>query len=103
MSRNTQGIINIPEKEYTLQGAGFPKYYLGADMKMLETPEKAFIMGSATYVKRCLTVYEQLLGEPPPKKIHAPLDPKDHPELDETAFLDDEGMRLYWKLLGMLQ
>ncbi len=103
MSKNTQGILDILEKEYTLKGVGFPKYYLGADMKMLETPEKVFIMGSSTYIKRCLTTYEQLFGEPPPKKINAPLDPKDHPELDDTDFLDSTGMHLYWKLLGMLQ
>ena len=48
-------------------------------------------------------LYEQLSGEPPPKKINAPLDPKDHPELDNTDLLDDVGMQLYWKLLGMLQ
>ena len=72
-------------------------------MKMLEEPEKVFIMGSATYVKRCLMTYEQLFGETPPKKINPPLDPKDHPELDSTDLLDDVGMQLYWKLLGMLQ
>ena len=31
------------------------------------------------------------------------MDPKDHPELDSTDLLDDVGMQLYWKLLGMLQ
>lgn len=103
MSRNTQGIIDILEKEYTLKGVGFPKHYLGADMKMFETPQKVFIMGSSTYVKQCLATYEQLFGETAPKNINAPLDPKDHPELDETEHLDDTGMRLYWKLLGMLQ
>jgi hypothetical protein len=90
------------EKEYTLKGVGFPKHYLGADMKILEKPEKLFIMGSSTYIKRCLVTYGQLFGETP-KKVNCPLDHKDHPELDESAFLDDVGMHLYWKLLGMLQ
>ena len=43
MSRNTQGIFNILEKEYTLKGDGFPKYYLGADMKMLDEPDKVLL------------------------------------------------------------
>src|SRR5687767_7105069 len=60
-------------------------------------------MGSSTYIKMCLTTYEQLFEESPPKKINCPLDSKDHPELDETDILDDVGMHLYWKLLGMLQ
>ena len=64
---------------------------------------KIFLMGSWTCIKRCLTIYEQLFGQQPPKRIHAPLDPKDHPELDTSDFLDNHGMHLYWKLLGMLQ
>jgi mRNA deadenylase 3'-5' endonuclease subunit Ccr4 len=36
MSKNTDTIIKALEKEYTLKGVGFPKYYLGADMQMLE-------------------------------------------------------------------
>ena len=103
MSKDTDAIIKTLEKEYTLKGVGFPKYYLGADMKMLDAPEKVFTLGSATYVKRCLVVYEQIFGEQPARKINAPLDPKDHPELDDTDLLDEVGMRLYWKLLGMLQ
>jgi len=103
MLRNNKEIINVLSKEYTLKGAGFPKYYLGADMKKVEKPENVFIMGSATFINCCLTVYEQLFGEQPKKNVTAPLDPKDHPELNKTEFLDNVGMHLYWKLLGMLQ
>src|SRR5688572_23801119 len=60
-------------------------------------------MGSTTYIKCCLTTYEQLFGEKPTKGINCPLDHKDHRELDESDFLDDVGLHLYWKLLGMLQ
>ena len=72
-------------------------------MKNMEEPENVFIMGSGTYIKRCLTVYEQIFGEQPPKKVHSPLEPKDYPELDDSDFLDEKGMHLNWKLLGMLQ
>ena len=60
-------------------------------------------MGSGTYIDKCLVIFEQLFGEPPPKKVFTPLDPKDHPEMDTSAFLDKTGLHLYWKLLGMLQ
>ena len=100
MSKNTDAIIKTLEKEYTLKGVRFPKYYLGADMKMLDAPEKVFTLGSATYVKHCLVVYEQISGEQPAKKIKTPLDPKDYPELNDTDLLDEVGMHLYWKLLG---
>ena len=103
ISKDPKSIIKILEKEYILKGVGFPEYYLGADMKRTEKPENVFIMGSHTYVKRCLAIYEQLFGQPPPKGIYTPLDPKDHPELDTSDILDNHGMHLYWKLLGMLQ
>jgi hypothetical protein len=103
MSRDTATIIKALEKEYTLKGVGIPKYYLGTDMQMLDKPERVFTLGSATYIKCCLAIYEQIYKEQLPRKIDAPLDPKDHPELDDTDLLDKAGMCLYWKLLGMLQ
>ena len=68
-------------------------------MQQLEKPENIFTMGSGTYIKRCLTVYEQLFGAKP-KRVDILLDPKDHPELDKTDFQDDKEMHLYWKLLA---
>ena len=65
MSKNTKSIITQLEKEYTLKGVGFPKYYLGADMKKVESHENLFLMGSTTYVKACITIYEQLFGALP--------------------------------------
>ena len=60
-------------------------------------------MGSGNYIDKCLVIYEQLFGAPPPKKVWTPLDPKDHPEMDTSAYLDKTGLQLYRKLLGMLQ
>lgn len=94
ISENIKVFIEALEKEYTLKGVGEPKYYLGADMLQLDKKEDIFVMGSATYIKYCLSVYEQLFGVKP-KRVHTPLEPKDHPELDKSAFLDDERMHLY--------
>ena len=60
-------------------------------------------MGSTTYVKRCIETFERLLQVKPPKKVYNYLDPKYHPELDETDIMDDEGRQIYWSLIGMLQ
>jgi hypothetical protein len=46
--------------------------------------------------------YEIMFGMPP-KKYSAPLDPKDHPEIDESPFLDEEGITQYQSLIGCLQ
>jgi hypothetical protein len=106
MSKDPMKIIEALQKaphNYILKGVGKPEYYLGADMKHVDTPERVFTMGSTTYVKRIITVYEQMFGQPPPKGITAPMDPKDHPELDESELLDEQGMHMYWSLIGMLQ
>ena len=60
-------------------------------------------MGSGTYINKCLTIDKQLFEGLPPNKTYTSLDPKDHPELDKSVFLDQIGIQLYQKLLGMLQ
>lgn len=105
ISKNPMEIVKELEKKFTLQGVGRPEYYLGADMKFMEAPEgqKVFTMGSKTYVKRCLTNFERLMGFKPPKGVRIPKDPRDHPELDESDFLDEKGQKIYMSLMGMLQ
>ena len=39
-----------------------------------------------------------------PKQLYSsPLEPGDHPELDDTELLDDDGIRQYHSLIGSLQ
>ena len=103
MSRDPMSIIEELKKEFTLKGVGKPEYFLGADMKYVEEPEKVFTMGSSTYVKKILGQFEKLMGYPPPRKVNTPLEPRDHPELDETESIGEELKRKYWSLIGMLQ
>jgi hypothetical protein len=49
-----------------------------------------------------LVNYEIMFGSPP-KKYSAPLDPTDHPELDGSPFIDQEGTTMYQSLIGALQ
>ena len=37
------------------------------------------------------------------RKIHAPLEPGDHPELDVSEFCDDEDCAKYMSMIGCLQ
>jgi hypothetical protein len=74
-------------------------------MNFVKSPdgEEVFTMGSKTYIKRCISNFERIMGFKPPKKVRIPKDPKDHPELDETDFLDEKGKKVYMSLMGMLQ
>ena len=91
-SKNPKAIVDELKKEYTLKGVGPPEYYLGANIERIDSPEKVLTMGSGTYIDKCLVIYEQLFGAPPPNKVWTPLDPKDHSEMDRTSFLDKTGL-----------
>eukprot|EP00957_Ditylum_brightwellii_P012995 982069-Ditylum_brightwellii.AAC.1 len=60
--------------------------------------------GAQTCVKRMLASYEQLLGEPAPKReVHAPLEPGDYPEIDDSPLLGLEDIKKYWQMIGEMQ
>eukprot|EP00957_Ditylum_brightwellii_P060653 4605196-Ditylum_brightwellii.AAC.2 len=60
--------------------------------------------GAQTYVKRMLASYEQLFGEPMSKQeVHTPLEPCNHPEIDDSPLLDMESIKMYWQMIGGMQ
>ncbi len=95
---------NLLDMGYKLKGVGEPKYHLGGDFTRVREPESVLTWGSHTYVKRMMANYEQMFGEPVPKReIHAPLEPGDHPELDESELLPGPGIKIYWQMIGEMQ
>ena len=47
--------------------------------------------------------FETMFGHKPSNKIHSPLEKGDHPELDTSEFLNQDGIQKYQSLLGALQ
>jgi hypothetical protein len=47
--------------------------------------------------------YKRMFGELPRLTVHSPLEPNDHPELDNTEFLDEEQTNIYQSMIGTLQ
>jgi hypothetical protein len=37
--------------------------------------------------------YKQMFNEKPPSKANSPLDSNDHPEVDTSKFLDEDGIQ----------
>eukprot|EP00957_Ditylum_brightwellii_P067000 5086141-Ditylum_brightwellii.AAC.1 len=67
-------------------------------------PDFMLTWGAQTYVRRMLASYEQLFGKPVPKReVHAPLEPSDHPEIDDSPLLDMEDIKKYWQMIGEIQ
>ena len=90
---------------YKLKGVGPPDYHLGATFKRESDPEKCMTWGPVRYIQKILDQYERMFGKPVKnsRKIHAPLEPGDHPELDVTEFCDDEDHAKYMSMVGCLQ
>jgi len=89
---------------YKLKGVGEPEYHLGGDIKKVKDPEEVLQWGPTRYVKRMMDTYKNMFGtEVPKREVHAPLDPKDHPELDTTELLDEGERAKYISMIGSLQ
>ena len=83
-----------------MKGVGPPTYHLGATFKRVTDPEPCMTWGPVRYIEKILDQYERMFGEKVKnsRRIHAPLEPGDHPELDTSTFLD-----IYQSLIGAMQ
>ena len=85
---------------YKLKNVEEPKYHLGGDF--FRDKDGTFCYGSQTYAKRLVENYKNMFGELP-TEYHAPMDPKVHPELDDSELLGPEGVEQFQSLLGAVQ
>jgi hypothetical protein len=106
--RDSQGFFHTLEGlGYKLKGVGPPHYHPSGDFKRIvdangEPPMLTW--GATTYVKWMLESYVQLFGEPVPKRtVTVPLPENDHPELDDSLLLDENGVKKYWQMIGEMQ
>ena len=86
---------------YKLKGVGPIEYHLGGNFSC--DKDSTLTWGSSTYIKKILDNYQREFGSLPSKKPSTPLTTGDHPELDDTSFLDDKGIKLYQSMIGALQ
>jgi len=91
-SRNPKGIIEELEKgqKFKLKGTGPISYHLGCDYKRDE--DGTLAMGLVRYIERMAEGYERTFGTKPRQSYRSPLEPNDHPELDDTTLLEMDGI-----------
>jgi hypothetical protein len=58
--------------------------------------------GAQSYIKKMLSNYIQLFGEPP-KEFSSPMEENDHPELDLSPEHDLDGIQVYQSRIVALQ
>jgi hypothetical protein len=103
-SKNPQGIIDQLEAkphQFKLKGTGPVTYHLGNDYVREE--DGTLRVGPCKYIEKMVATYERMYGKKPSMKASSPLERNDHPELDDSPIVDDDGIRQYQSLIGILQ
>jgi len=85
---------------YKLKGVGPLEYHLGADVWRDEDGVLCF--GAKKYITRLISNYKEMFGSKP-HLCSSPLKDGDHPEIDESDFLDADGIAKYQSIIGALQ
>ena len=56
-------------------------------------------MDPGEYVSKMEDAYVHRFGEKPKQLVQSPLESVDHPELDVSEFLDEDGIKIYQSLI----
>jgi hypothetical protein len=101
--KDPQAFVNALTKRYNfkLKGTGPIQFHLGMDF--YRDKDGTLCIASKKYIEKLLANYEQLFGKGPKQNVMSPIDQNDHPELDISDLLDEEGITQYQSLIGALQ
>jgi hypothetical protein len=100
-AKQPEVILKNLENRFSLQfkGVGEPRYYNGAD---IQKHGSDWTISAKTYIDNVIDKIEKLFQETL-KKVRCPMDPGEHPELDESDLLEINEIRQYQMLMGSAQ
>jgi hypothetical protein len=93
VSKCPAGIIRALTEDYNfkIKGTGLIKFHSGCDFFRNEEGVSCFT--PCKYIDMLIASYEGMFGsKPKTNKITSPLVKGDHPEIDDFAFLEEEGI-----------
>jgi hypothetical protein len=93
--------ILMQKYNFKMKGTGPITFHLGMDIYREDSG--TLCIAPRKYIKCIVANYERIFGESPKHVVTSPLEKGDHPELDTSDLLDDEGVRKYQSLIGGLQ
>ena len=102
-SRDPQAIIDDLEGEpnnFKLKGTGTIDVLLGCNF--FRDDDDRLCYSPSNYLKKMEEQYQRLFGTKPKQYVTALVE-NDHPEIDESEFLNDEDTRIYQSLIGSAQ
>ena len=87
---------------FNLKGTRELSFHLGANF--IQDEDDLLCMPPTKCIAECLMKsHEKMFGEKPKQTVLSPLELGDHPELDASELLDDDGTQQFQSLLGSLQ
>ena len=102
-ARDPKEVTDALEHKYNfkLKGTGDIKYHLGCDFFRDELGVLCF--SPKKYIEKMVDGYKTMFGANPKGNVSSPLEKGDHPEIDDTHLLDEDGIAKYQSLIGSLQ
>ena len=86
---------------FKLKGTGPITFHLGMDF--FRDANGVLCIAARKYVEKMIATYVQHFGLKPSQKFSSPLEAGDHPEVDDSEFLESMDTQLYQSLIGALQ
>jgi hypothetical protein len=98
-----QAFVNILTTKYNfkLKGTGPITFHLGMDF--FRDKDGVLCIAPRKYIERMISTYERIFSEAPKQVVTSPLEKGDHPELDTSDLLGEDGIKTYQSLIGALQ
>jgi len=87
--------------KFKLKGTGPISFHLGMDF--FRDEDGVLCFAPKKYIKRMEDSYLQMFGSKPLQNMMSPLEPNDHPELDESELLEPEDVQKYQSMVGQMQ
>jgi hypothetical protein len=100
--KDPQTFVDVLKDEYKfkLKGTGDITFHLGCDF--FREADGTLCMAPRKYIEKMLDNYERMFGEKPRLNIRSPLKKGDHPELDDSELLDEDGIQQYQSIIGSI-
>jgi hypothetical protein len=101
-ARNPNSIVqNLQEKhKFKLKGVGSLTYHLGCDY--FHNMDSTLCYGPRKYIDKIMGQNKNIFGCKP-REYTSPLEKSDHPEVDRSDEIDNEGIKRYQTMIGWLE
>jgi hypothetical protein len=103
-SKDPAGVVCALTEDckFKLKGTGPIEIHLGCDF--FQDAKGASCFAPCKHIDKLVASYERMFGsKPKTAKIASPLVEGDHPEIDDSEFLEEEGIQHFQSLTGQLQ